>query len=193
MPYLRGDAAMFDEILSEVDPEELPPDFASKRPGEQFEYESAAARFEPEKLGAIARLTLDALRGIGVTRFRVRYDGGYDEGFAHADSVYFGPDPRHLHVAVDRLATPEFVERFRTTCAQEKGGTFTYIREMLKDAPARKIAEHALDELAHELASTLLGDGYGTGEYQLYGELVADFSSGEISDDPSATKPTGMS
>src|SRR4051812_30396644 len=51
MPYLRGDPAAFDEILSEMGAENLAPAFAEKRPTDEFEYQPAEATFDPKKLG----------------------------------------------------------------------------------------------------------------------------------------------
>lgn len=47
----------------------------------------------------------------------------------------------------------------------------------------------AFDELAHEVASQLLGSGYGTGELELYGAASVVFETGEINDDPQAERP----
>jgi len=44
-------------------------------------------------------------------------------------------------------------------------------------------------ELAEELASKLLGDGYGTGELSLYGAFKVDLISGAIEDDQNAKMP----
>jgi hypothetical protein len=42
------------------------------------------------------------------------------------------------------------------------------------------------------LAVKLLGLGFGTGEYDMYGAFTADFRSGELIDDPNAVKPAEM-
>jgi hypothetical protein len=56
----------------------------------------------------------------------------------------------------------------------------------------RAIVADALNDLAHEIASVLLGEGFGTGEYQLYGAFTADLKSGAITDDAKAKRPKGM-
>src|SRR4051812_26573599 len=43
--------------------------------------------FNPDKLAPLVAKALTAMRASGAVRFRVRYDGGHDEGFAHAESV----------------------------------------------------------------------------------------------------------
>jgi hypothetical protein len=50
----------------------------------------------------------------------------------------------------------------------------------------------ALDDLGGELAIKLLGSGYGTGEYEMYGAFTADILTGELIDDPNALKPEQM-
>ena len=38
-------------------------------------------------------------------------------------------------------------------------------------------------------ATVLLGKGFGTGEYELYGAFTANLETGELVDDPTAVKP----
>jgi hypothetical protein len=40
------------------------------------------------------------------------------------------------------------------------------------------LAKYALDDLAHSLASRLLGNGFGTGEYELCGAFTANLRPG---------------
>lgn len=184
MPYLRGDADAFDEILSEMG-DDLPPDFADKRPSDDFEYEPAETRFDPAALEPPARAILDALLARGATTFRVRYDGGYDEGFAHPESITFDQTTRPAEAVADDLATPEIVAQLRKAAASRPYNNY-------EDVNDTTLARYAVDELAHALASKLLGDGYGTGEYQLYGAFTADLRTGQITDDPAAPKPADM-
>ena len=190
MPYERGDVEMFDEILGEVDEADLPPGFASQRPSGEFEYRPAAAAFAPDQLGGVARAVLDALRAAGATRFRVRYDGGHDEGFSHPDAVRFGADgPRRTAVVQEQIATPALVAAIRAAAGRDS--MWGNAAEMYAKASEAEVVGYALDELAHELATRLLGSGFGTGEYDLYGAFEADLATGSIEDDPDAPTPPG--
>ena len=189
MPYERGDVEAFDEILEEIDESDLPPGFAEQRPTGAFEYRPAEAAFDPGTLGPVARVVLDALRAAGATRFRVRYDGGHDEGFSHPDAVQFGRDgaPRAAEEVQKQIASPALIAAVRAAAgADSVWGNAT---EMYAKASDVEAAGHALYELAYELASLLLGEGFGTGEYELYGAFTADLITGEITDDPDAAKP----
>ncbi len=191
MPFMRGDPEMYDEILNEVDPADLPEGALGDRPSGEYEYETAEATFDPKKLRGISKAALDALLAMNATGFKVLYDGGYDEGFSHADSVFFaGGAGQPVDVVIDKFATPDFATAVRT--AAKSQSVYGNAGEFYAKLADRDVAKHALDELAHELASKLLGDGYGTGEYSLYGAFTADLKTGEIIDDPDATKPTNM-
>ena len=191
MPYIRVDPESYDEIAEELGRDELPPG-TGPRPSGAFEYESAEARVDRKKLGGPAAAALDALLALGATRFRVRYDGGYDEGFAHPDTVWVGDGDARPAAAVAReLAKPPAVALLR---AAGKGldsmhGNPGDLYGRVSDA---QVGEYALDELAHELASKLLGDGFGTGEYQLYGAFTADLRTGQLVDHEDAQIPDEM-
>jgi hypothetical protein len=60
--------------------------------------------------------------------------------------------------------------------------------ELYARATPAQAAQYALDELATELANRLLGEGFGTGECELYGAFTADLQTGELVDDPDARK-----
>ena len=55
-----------------------------------------------------------------------------------------------------------------------------------------KMAAGIADDLATTFASRLLGEGFGTGEYELYGAFVIDLETGDMVDDPDAQKPLNM-
>lgn len=191
MPYNKFDVEMFDEISEELG-DDLPE--GMERPSGNFEYETAEATFKPDQLGVIARLTLDALLEKGALRFRVRYDGGYDEGFSHPDAVAFADRLVDAQAfADDELRTESFVAKVRAAVRSDpRNSMYGNAADLYDKAEDKKVARDALDELAHELASRLLGNGYGTGEYQLYGAFNADLKSGQITDDPDVVKPTSM-
>lgn len=185
MPFIRVDAEAFDEIVSEVDAEDLPPGFAENRPSGDFQYEASTARFQPSELSPVAQVALESLLASGATHFRVRYDGGYDEGFSYPEYVIIGERHRPATEVADELAKTAFVSRVRSAAADRRYESYAKLEDKL-------VGRYAIDELAHALASRLLGDGYGTGEYELYGAFTADLRSGEIKDDPAAQKPDSI-
>jgi hypothetical protein len=184
MPFTRVDVDAYDEIA-----EEIGAAAAGPRPSGGFEYEPARAAFDPAELNPVARATLDSIRAAGGAALRVRYDGGYDEGFAHPDAVHFadGRTAGAASVRRELAAWPGYVAAVRA--AAGKDSTWGNAAEMYAKASDADAAGYALDELAGELATRLLGDGFGTGEYQLYGAFTADLATCQIEDDPHAPPP----
>jgi hypothetical protein len=115
-----------------------------------------------EKISDLSKATLDALRKIGGTEFCVNYDGGCDEGFAHPNSV---------------------VIRGQSKPYQD------VLTELEKTLPKVSNIARALDELAEDLAARLLGSGYGTGEYTMYGAFSINLETLQMTDDPKAQPP----
>ncbi len=132
-------------------------------------------------------MILQALIASGATEFRVNYDGGYDEGFAHPERIFYHDEASPVHdVAVslaNRILTLQLCNAVAATVRHDPGyGKMDNVKAALT----------AIDELAEDLAARLLGDGYGTGEYQLYGSFTANLQTGEIVDHPDASKPLDM-
>jgi hypothetical protein len=190
MPFIRMDVAAYDEIMAELDPKEFPLELMGERPSGGFDYHAASGRFTPEELGPVARLMLEVLVTAGATRFRVRYDGGCDEGFAYPEALLFGEESRPAADVLHGLASPELAARIREAAA--RNSMWGNATEMYAGASLAQAAAYALDELAGELAPRLLGRGFGTGEGELYGAFTADFKTGELIDDPNAPKPETM-
>jgi hypothetical protein len=187
MPYLRID----DEGGWADDDSDLSP-AVTPGPSGTFEYEPATAHFAPAKLVGPAATVCSMLIDRGATRFRGTYDGGHDEGFAHAETVWFGADPKPVEVVADTLGTKEFHTRLADAAADPKASHWHNAAKMYREDSAAAAVARALDELAHEIAAALLGGGFGTGEYSLYGAFEVDFSSGQITDDPAAGKPLNL-
>jgi hypothetical protein len=185
MPYVHGD----DEAGWAGEDQELSPD-VTPRPSGPFDYEPAEGTFEPDELDGPAQIIYAALIDAGAKRFRVRYDGGHDEGFAHADTIWFGPDQTARGVAdvAREWATSPVVERIGAAVRQRHPDDFHHTTYAFRPEPEQWV-DLALWELAEAIASALLGEGYGTGEYSLYGALVADLETGDITDDPAAAEP----
>jgi hypothetical protein len=185
MPYMRVDQDAYDEWASELGPDELGP-----RPSGGFEYETAETKFDRAKLPPVPRMLLDALIAAGATAFKVRYDGGYDEGFSHPEALVFGSGEVDAMEAIRKLATPDLISAIRAAAGSES--VWGNASDLYNKSSDQKVMEYALDELAHHLACRLLGDSFGTGEYQLYGAFTADFKTGEITDHENAEKPAEM-
>jgi hypothetical protein len=121
--------------------------------------------WEVQAEGEAARFAA-ALLALGALRAYVRYDGGNDEGFA-----WF-----------DRCAMADGSTRDADQVAKdlEAAGVKPAIQTWGNGTPTR----NALDDiLANPWAGKLLGEGYGTGEYVMYGACWVDLKSGLISDD----------
>ena len=144
--------------------------------------------FDPADLSPAAAAAYELLRAGGIVRFRVRYDGGHDEGFAHADAGWTadGAD-RSIDDLVADLSAPDRVNALRMAFDARLASLppTAYYARLTEGERVRR----ALDELADELASCLLGNGYGTGECSLYGALTADLTTGTLTDDPDAGRP----
>jgi hypothetical protein len=136
------------------------------------------ARDHDRRSKVMQAITIPALREIGVATAYCRYDGGNDEGFAWFDHVTL-KDGRRLdaEALVDRLVAAG-VGRKLVAAKITIGG------------PARSDEEQVRDVinywLANEWVSLLLGGGFGTGEYSMYGACTVDLETGLITDDPKA-------
>src|SRR5580704_17960421 len=96
MPFIRDLSGEYDEDA----------DFGTKANSGYAGYISADEyRYEDvtDELQGPPRVILDSLIAAGATEFRVNYDGGCDEGFAHAESVRIGGRLRCVEDVVDDL------------------------------------------------------------------------------------------
>jgi len=131
---------------------------------------------------ALMALMVPELRELGVARLYCRYDGGNDEGFAWFD---------HAEMADGgKLDGPELGERLRAIGLRAKLEAADIERDVhiftMDDQPAETRLHVSLDLLAGEWAAELLGRGYGTGEFTMYGAFVIDLETLLIVDDPDA-------
>jgi hypothetical protein len=134
-------------------------------------------------------LVAQALREIGARRVYGRYDGGNDEGFAWLDHVELRSG--------ERLAAGEAGARLDATglrarlidadlwSAQRDSNLRRHAEEFGGAMPA-SLGEAALNEIAEACASRLLGRGYGTGPFWLYGAFTVDLDACTIVDDRNA-------
>jgi len=139
-------------------------------PPEAYRYQDFKEDFSKEE-----KAMLELLRSIGASELMVRYDGGSDEGFAHAESVRIHGEKKSLGDAVAALNTPEKVARL-----------LAKPNPYLNKLTAELLLEETLEELAEAFAVRLLGSGYGTGEYELAGAFTANLATLEMVDDLNA-------
>lgn len=138
-------------------------------------YEPGETTFDPGNLNDEARRTYDALRSIGIHTLRVRYDGGHDEGFSHFEAAQ----------SDDQLFSLQgLIEAAKIGPLGEDGTELHVWNEKDTEISRAQWAQSALWNLCEELALRLLGRGYGTGEFSLYGRFTADLRSGRIVDEP---------
>jgi hypothetical protein len=120
-------------------------------------------------------VVVPALSTAGVRSVYCRYDGGNDEGFAWLDHATTDTgerlDPAML---AKRLADTDLVARL------EAAGL---IGSYALGEPAGEVEGIARDGIAIDFAVRLLGNGFGTGPYWLYGAFTADLAAGTITDD----------
>jgi hypothetical protein len=133
--------------------------YAGRNPRARDEWavkaEGEAARFAAE------------MRTLGTVRVYIRYDGGNDEGFAWFDHC----------VMEDGSA--------RDADSMAKDLEAAGIAPQMQTWGGRSPTRNALDDLvACTWAIELLGQGYGTGEYVMYGAFWVDLESGLATDDP---------
>ncbi|WP_207622077.1 hypothetical protein [Alienimonas californiensis] len=111
-----------------------------------------ASSFDPASLefdGTPLSGLIAKLKSLGYAAVRVKYDGGYDEGFAHFDAALAPDGDGDPPAAVAARLSPE---------------------------------DGDLEELAEGLTVCLLGDYYGTGEYEMFGAFLADLATGALTD-----------
>ena len=137
-------------------------------------YEPEYGSFDPEELEGVGRLVHAALVELGVGFVGCSYDGGGDEGFAHFDVAAIGNARLTVDDLSGRLADGPLGE------IPEHPWIFPpdYFHHLSR---SERVKEY-LDHFAFTLAEHLLGDGYGTGEYSMYGSFVADLTTGAIDD-----------
>ena len=121
---------------------------------------------------------------LGIVKAYCRYDGGSDEGFAHAGYFETG-DGRKLNL--DEL----ILILSKTSCLallqsiEKQSG---YRHQKLQQNPFHKLTlKQAIEQHAiYAWAEFLMDGGYGDGEMSLYGAFTVDLLAQTITDDPDA-------
>jgi hypothetical protein len=197
MPYYNVDPGAYEEYAEEMGEElEIP---------EGEYYEPAETTYNFDEANVLVRAVRDALWEKGFWFVEGHYDGGYDEGFAYFDAAVIdvgsdempdlvkagralGAVPEAKRVAGDELMAILQETRLSKVYLDSidelnfpPAAKEAHRQRMLALPPAQHITS-ALEEFADELASELLGRGFGTGEYTLRGRFRADLRSGRIVD-----------
>jgi hypothetical protein len=135
-------------------------------------------RLHEQRRQQLFAVVIPVLREIGARRAYCRYDGGNDEGFSWLDNVEMQDGAR--------IGTDALEQRLSDVQLMEK----LYAAGMMKRTDHMSEQEHLKSfvrySLCDEWATMLLGSGYGTGEYSMYGAFTVDLEACTISDDPDA-------
>jgi hypothetical protein len=141
---------------------------------DQDDYEPANGQFSPDDLEPDSRQVFEILRGLGVQSVYCSYNGGYDEGFAHLDAVELGDRRLELNELKYQLATGVLGSK-----TSDDLQNYYFNRE---PSPDQRV-EFYLESFASELAISLLGSNYGTGEFSIRGSFRANLLTREIMDE----------
>jgi len=129
-------------------------------------------------------IMIPALQQIGGRQVYCRYDGGNDEGFAWFDSLALRDNLRiDLDAVARRLYDSQVHETLRAA-GVELEDTFKLGGS---DGPSEQgVLKSFVELLCNDWATLLLGRGYGTGEYSMFGAFTVDLEARTITDDPRA-------
>lgn len=166
----------------EVDPEVLE-EFGEAAGGSGAFYEAASAVFNFTKAPPVVQKVRDAFIAKGFTTIDGHYDGGYDEGFSYFDAAVVNGVSFSVDEIGQLLAQP-LSDAFDLMFDAMEGppGMVEQMRERNSQATSAVRVENVLYEFIHTLATALLGDGFGTGEYSLRGRFRVDLLTGNIDD-----------
>jgi hypothetical protein len=122
-----------------------------------------------------AAIMLQALREIGGRQAYCRYDGGNDEGFAWLDSIETGDGGRlGVDAVVQRLSDIQIKDKLYAA------GLMQNDAEMSDREQLYGLVRYGMPT---DWATMLLGSGYGTGEFWMYGAFSVDLEACTIIDD----------
>jgi hypothetical protein len=191
-PDVDDDGTAYEEFLSQ-----LPFEYANPWEGGSLNIESLPAEL---------RELCAAARSLGYTHFVVAYDGGSDEGFSYPSEFLKGDEHVELAKACPELnrvfptlamASADDAPRAPQSLGARLRGIFVpapapAARPSPSTAPTKPMARASArcEELAECVSVAIMGEGYGTGPYEMYGRAILDLQTGVIRDDPSAPKPS---
>lgn len=146
-----------------------------RKPKEEPVYDPGLAAIQTE---AVVAIMVPALRELGLKALYCRLDGGHDEGFSWLDSGILRDG--------SRIDAAEVNARLR------RAGVLKKLQDLVPALRSSRQSEEVqmkdvLDLwLIQEWASLLLGGGFGTGEYTMYGAFTVDLETCTITDDRNA-------
>lgn len=126
----------------------------------------------------VSTVVLPALAEAGVRRIYCRYDGGQDEGFSWLEFAELGSGKR--------LSEAELLALLASTGLADELAQGQFIREPASLSPQKLLENVMRYWVCDEWASWLLGRGYGTGEFTMYGAFLVDLEKATIVDDDRA-------
>jgi hypothetical protein len=154
---------------------------ASDPPQPRSSYEEERRRREKaheQRRQLFLAIAIPELREIGARRAYCRYDGGNDEGFAWLDSIEMQDGAR--------IAPAELTRQLRKGQLLDKLYAADVMRRLDGVSDQQQLDDFIRDWLCTEWAVMLLGNGFGTGEYSMYGAFTVDLDACTIIDDPNA-------
>ena len=177
MPRYSFDEGIFEEYAEYMEEPVDTSRYVRSEDGQLWSYEAAETQLDVDKISNASMQAFRILQELGATELFVRYDGGYDEGFAYFDSATVRGEAWPVDVLAAELAPGPLGER-----PSER--TFRYSDEVEAGMTRVQEARDALDGLAGELACQLLGNGFGTGEAAIDGRLRLEMRTGHMFDLP---------
>ena len=121
------------------------------------------------------------LRAAGAKRAYCRYDGGNDEGFSWLDHYESESGDRlDLDALAARLLAMGVHDQLPAIEARSQSAA------IFKHQKLAELRDVVSDQLVEEWAMLLLGRGFGTGEYCMYGAFWVDLEACTIIDDGNA-------
>jgi hypothetical protein len=115
-------------------------------------------------------LVIPELEKAGVRRAYCRYDGGYDEEFAWAD--YFELQDG------GRIGPNDLATRLQGARLPDR----LYAAEGTRRQAFQQTEMDIVNRLCSEWAALLMGEGFGTGEFSMYGAFTADLETRMVTD-----------
>lgn len=177
MPRYSFDEEVFEEYAEYMEEPMDTSQYVRSEDGQLWSYEAAETQLDADKISKGSLQAFLILQEMGVTEIFVRYDGGYDEGFAYFDSATLRDESWPVEALAAELAPGPLGER-----PSER--TFHYSDEVEAGMTRVQEAKDALDGLACDLAGQLLGNGFGTGEAAIDGRFRLEMGTGHIVDLP---------
>ena len=181
MPHYHIDPEDFDDLTGGEIPDGFEPNF----------YESAEATIDFPAMCADSRRVREELLAAGFAAVTCTYDGGHDEGFAYFESA---SDADGVHPAAAVAARLKASGLIPEQSPWLKDALPPAAKEQLAAAWAGRSDEQKLRDVlvtfTEQLATELLGKGFGTGDYSMRGRFRCDLTTGELTDlEPDPPEP----